>query len=225
MGWLPDYVVHMELAPTWAPVLGAAQCVFMRSVLQGPFHLPHLVSASFLSSRLGGPAGCHVPCWGRLGFPRGCSKKGERLWSNGVWRMHLALIMISLTCHGTRAAPRQPDMFLHLHLANQSHLLTQRHRASACSIRNSATCWTGSSSSMALLSLPCFCEQRLVPPASGGAGRGSPTRWMSRGPWSWKVSSVSGWYPRAKQTAATRARWVGWRGGRGVSLSRPRVGG
>lgn len=157
VGWLPDYVVHMGLAPLWARTLGAAPFVFMHSVHKGQFHLPHLVFTSFLSSRLCGPAACHVPCWGRLGFPRGWSKAGERLWSNGVWRMHPALIMISLTCHGTRAPPPpQPDMFLHLDLANQSHLLTQRHRALACSIRNSATCWMGSSSSMALLSLPCF---------------------------------------------------------------------
>ena len=79
---------------------------------------------------------------------------GERLWSNGVWRMQPAFIMISLTCHGSCLA--QADMFLHLDLANQFHLLTQRHRASACSILNSATCWMGSSSSTALLSLPCF---------------------------------------------------------------------
>lgn len=63
LGWLPDYVVHRGLAPIWAPMLGAAQCVSMRSVHKGQFHLPHLVFTSFLPSRLCGPAACHVPCW------------------------------------------------------------------------------------------------------------------------------------------------------------------
>lgn len=142
---------HLSGLPGWE---AAAQGVPLHNAHSGQSHLPHLVFASFLSSRLCGPARCQVHCWGRLGFPRGRSKVGERLWSNGVWRMQPAFIMISLTCHGT--CPVQADMFLHLDLANQSHLSTQRHRASACSILNSATCWMGSSSSTALLSLPCF---------------------------------------------------------------------
>lgn len=142
---------HLPGLPCWE---ATAQGVFLHDMHNGQFPLPHLVFASFLSSRLCGPARCQVHCWGRLGFPGGWSKVGERLWSNGVWRMQPAFIMISLTCHGSCLA--QADMFLHLDLANQFHLLTQRHRASVCSILNSATCWMGSSSSTALLSLPCF---------------------------------------------------------------------
>lgn len=42
-----------------------------------------------------------------------------------------------------------------LGLADQSYLLAQGHRASACWTPNCATCWMESSSSMVSLSLPC----------------------------------------------------------------------
>ena len=75
------------------------------------------------------------------------------------WTQHP--VVISLTLQGTTTTPHPPPtgdcegVFRHLSLADQSHLSIQRHRASACSILNYATCWMGSSSSMVSLSLPC----------------------------------------------------------------------
>ena len=150
LGWLPDYEVHTGLAPTWAPMLGGNSTgCFPARYAQWTISPPPLSFCLLPVFQALWPCQVPGPLLGQARFPRRLVQGGREVvvkWGQ--------IIMISLTCHGTCLA--QADMFLHLDLANQFHLLTQRHRASACSILNSATCWMGSSSSTALLSLPCF---------------------------------------------------------------------
>ena len=108
--------------------------------------------------RICDPTRCHVWLSGEAGFFLWCWSKGmgQKLWSDGVWGMDSApLVMVSLASQ-LRGHPRTVGTCpVTLGLADQSHLLAQRRRVLACWIPNCATWWTESFSSMASLSLPC----------------------------------------------------------------------
>lgn len=107
-----------------------------------------LLSPPSCLSRLGGTTSCHRQCRDRPGFPGA----GARGWEEGRGEVGSG--------EGTRPPCHEATLGRGggdwpLGLADQSYLLAQRHRALACLTPNSATCWMGSSSSMASLSPPC----------------------------------------------------------------------